>query len=141
MLPDTDVLLLIPQRPPFVMISGLLATDERITRTCLYIDVNNVLVDDGYFTEAGLIENVAQTAAARAGCQARAENRAVDAGYISAVKNLRVFGLPQAGQELITEIEVQDQVFTTTLIIGRVWCSGQLVMSCEMSIFIGKPQG
>ena len=51
------------------------------------------MVDSGYFTEGGLMENMAQTAAARAGYLAKAENKPVSGGYIGAVKDFEVFFL------------------------------------------------
>lgn len=136
MLPDNHVDNLIPQQAPFVMISELLAVDERSARTRLHISAGNVLVDKGRFTEAGLVENMAQTAAARAGYQAKASGTPVQVGYISAVKNLQVTRLPEAGQELITEIEITDTVFNTMLLTGKVWCNGDLIAGCEMSVFL-----
>ena len=47
------------------------------------------------FKEPGLVENIAQTAAARAGYISHTENKPVLVGYIGAVNNLQVFSLPK----------------------------------------------
>ena len=44
-----------------------------------------MLVSNGEFSEAGLMENIAQTAAARAGYIAVMENKPVAIGYIMSV--------------------------------------------------------
>lgn len=134
--PEEDILSLIPQRPPFVMISKLLYSGESITRSSLRVTEDNIFVENGRFREAGLMENIAQTAAARAGYIARMENLPVQVGYIGAVKNLVITGLPRTGDELITEITIKDQVFDVTIITGKVLCGERIVAQCEMKIFI-----
>lgn len=136
MILEEDILPLIPQRPPFVMISKLLCSDERITRTSFLVTEENVFVEKGLFREPGLMENIAQTAAARAGYIARSGNLPVQVGYIGAVKNLEIAGLPGTGDELVTEIMIKDQVFDVTIITGKVWCRDSLIAQCEMKIFI-----
>ena len=132
-LPVTD---LIPQREPFVMIDELIRSDERTSTTRFRIRPENIFVVDGYFREPGLTENIAQTAAARAGYIAREANHPVMVGYIGAVKNLEIFDLPRVEDELETEITIENQIFEVTLITGRVTCDSKLVAQCEMKIFI-----
>jgi 3-hydroxymyristoyl/3-hydroxydecanoyl-(acyl carrier protein) dehydratase len=137
MILEDDILPLIPQRPPFVMISKLLSSDEGSTRTSFQIREENIFVEKGFLREPGLMENIAQTAAARAGYMARMANMPVQVGYIGAVKNLEIIGdLPKAGEELITEIKIKDQVFDVTIISGTIWCKEVVVAQCEMKIFI-----
>ena len=59
------------------MVDKLLYADETTTRSSFIIPADNVFVMDGIFQEAGLMENMAQTAAARAGYMAKAENKPV----------------------------------------------------------------
>jgi predicted hotdog family 3-hydroxylacyl-ACP dehydratase len=134
--PDENIQLLIPQRPPFIMVGQLLGTDEHVTRTSFRIREDNIFVAGGRFTEPGLLENIAQTAAARAGAISRMENKPVQVGYIGAVKNLEILDLPKTGDEIITEIRIEDQVFDVTLISGKVWCNEMVVARCEMKIFM-----
>lgn len=133
---EEDILSLIPQRPPFVMIDKLLYFNERITQTSFLITTENIFVENGAFCAAGLMENMAQAAAARAGHIARLENKPVSAGYIGAVKNLEIMVLPKINDELITEIKLESQVFDIMLISGRVSCKDNLVATCEMKIFV-----
>jgi len=120
------------------MVDELLHCDESCTRTAFHIREENVLVANGEFTEGGLMENIAQTAAARAGYLAMRENKPVLPGYIGAVKNFEVFGLPKVNNDLVTEISIENQVFDVTVISGIVMCNDIIVARCEMNIFIGK---
>jgi predicted hotdog family 3-hydroxylacyl-ACP dehydratase len=138
MAPEEDILSLIPQRPPFVMIDKLLYFNETITQTSFLITKENIFVETGEFCEAGLMENIAQAAAARAGYIARLENKPVSPGYIGAVKNLEIMGLPKINDELITEIKLESHVFDIMFISGRVCCKDNLVATCEMKIFVGE---
>ena len=62
-----DVHELLPQQEPFVMIGTITYFDEERTVTETTIAADNIFVDDGLFSASGLIENVAQTCAARIG--------------------------------------------------------------------------
>jgi len=119
-----------------VMISKLLSSDESSTRTSLLVTEENIFVEKGLFREPGLMENIAQTAAARAGYMARLAGLPVQVGYIGAVKNLVITGLPKTNDEIITEIKIKDQVFDVTIISGTIWCREEVVAQCEMKIFI-----
>jgi predicted hotdog family 3-hydroxylacyl-ACP dehydratase len=134
--PIKNILSLLPQQPPFVMIDQLHHSDEKLTRSGFRVTAENVLTFNGEFTEAGLLENIAQTAAARAGYMASAENKPVQLGYIGAVKNFEVFSLPKINDELITEIQIDEQVFTVSMISGKIWCNDQLIAQCEMKVFM-----
>ena len=131
-----DITLLIPQRSPFVMVNKLVYFDDKITRTNFIIKKDNILLEDDHFSAAGLVENIAQTAAARVGYIAGIEKKSVQVGYIGAVKNLVINHLPSINDELITEVSVINQIFDVTIISGKVKCNNILIASCEMKIFI-----
>ena len=134
--PENNISSLIPQQPPFVMIDALLFSDDTITRCGFRVRADNVFTINGVFVEAGLLENMAQTAAARAGYISRLENKPVEIGYIGAVKNLEIFGLPNTNDELISEIQIKETVFNMSMITGKVWCKNKLMAQCELKIFM-----
>jgi predicted hotdog family 3-hydroxylacyl-ACP dehydratase len=135
-----QILSLIPQRPPFVMIDELVYSDEKVTRTKMKVAADNIFVENGFFVEAGLLENIAQTAAARSGHASKNLGEPVKVGYIGAVKNFEVFGLPKLSDTLETEISVSNRVFDVTVINGSVKCNDQVMAQCEMKIFIINPK-
>lgn len=118
------------------MVSKLLYIDETKAKSSFIIEQDNVFLKNGLFQEAGLMENIAQTAALRSGYTANAENKPVANGYIGAIKDLEIFDLPKAGDELITEIAIENQVFNVTVLSGKVWHNGKLLAQCEMKVFI-----
>jgi predicted hotdog family 3-hydroxylacyl-ACP dehydratase len=131
---------LIPQKAPFVMIDHLTYTDEKSSRTRFCVKANNVLVEDGEFSAAGLVENIAQTAAARAGYLAQSHNKSGAIGYIGAIKNLEVFSLPKINDILETEIVIDNQIFDVTLISGKVKKGEEILAQCQMKVFVIQQQ-
>ena len=129
---------IIPQRPPFVMISELVYCEDEDTRSKFFVEADNIFLKEDRLMEPALVENIAQTAAARAGWLALNENRPVALGYIGAIQQLEIFDLPVKGDILDTEIKVMNQVFNVTLISGKLSCEGRLLATCEMKIFISK---
>ncbi len=138
MIQEENIQSLIPQRPPFVMVDKLLSFSDTTISTGLCIKADNIFVENGEFKEPGLVENIAQTAAARAGYISKSENKPVLVGYIGAVNNLQVYFLPKTGDELITEITIENQIFDVTLISGKIVCNGKLIAQCNMKIFINQ---
>jgi hypothetical protein len=126
----------LPQRPPFIMVGKLLHADEKMTVTSYIVEKDNILVEDGIFGEAGLLENIAQTAAVGAGYKATIEKKPVLNGYIGVVKNFFLFGLPKVNDELKTEVRETSQFFRMHTIEGKVWCGEKLLAQCEMKIFL-----
>jgi predicted hotdog family 3-hydroxylacyl-ACP dehydratase len=126
----------IPQRPPVVMISGLLEVNDKLTRTGLQIADDNLFVENGKLMPPGLLENMAQTAAARIGYISQQEHTPVPIGFIGAVKDFEVFDLPPAGSFIETITEIQSQVFNATMVSGKVMHEGKVMAQCELKIFI-----
>jgi len=118
------------------MVDKIVASGECFTRSSFLVTAENIFVVNGSLKEPGLVENIAQTAAARAGYMALAEDKPVKLGYIGAVRNLQVNGLPKINDEIITEITVEKQIFDVSVISGKITCNETILAQCEMKIFI-----
>ena len=90
---DFDIQDLIPQRPPMVMIDKLTEAGEISAAGELKIHESNLFCENGLFRETGLIEFIAQTAAAFTGYRNKIRDQKVSEGYIGAVKNLVIHEL------------------------------------------------
>lgn len=130
------ILELIPQRAPFVLVDEFVYEDEQTLYSLFRVPGDHVLVDGGLLSEGGLVENIAQTAAARAGYLCRKEGQPVPLGYIGAVQHLHIYDLPKVGDELRTTIIIKHQVFNSTQVEGTVRLGDKVLGSCEMKIFI-----
>jgi predicted hotdog family 3-hydroxylacyl-ACP dehydratase len=127
---------LIPQREPMVMIDRLLHNDDKKTVTSFKIEENNIFIRDGHLSEYGLIENIAQTAAARIGYIAMETGSKVPIGFIAGIKDLKILRLPEKSSVIITEIIIVDHVLGMTIITGQNSSEGKMLASCEMRIFL-----
>lgn len=127
---DIDVLDLLPQRPPFVMIGHLESFTEEVTVTTFTITEDNIFVTDGEMDEEGVVENVAQTCAARMGYM----NKYVKLGFIGAIKDMTFIRKPKVGETLTTRVEVISEVLSITLVKATVTASGEEISSCQMKI-------
>lgn len=133
-----DILQLIPQRPPIVMVDSFYGIEENISRSGLTILPNNLFCQDGFFQETGIIEHVAQSAAARIGYIYRLASQPVPLGFIGSVEKMRIYQLPAVNTELLTEITIIQEVFDITLISALVKSRAQLIAECRMKIFLKK---
>lgn len=133
---DISMRELIPQRPPFVMIDKLLSFDMVFTVTQLEIRDDNVFCKDGRLSAEGLMENIAQTCAARMGYINMTKNEAVKIGVIGSVNNYEVFRLPKVGEVIITTIEMMEEMFQVTMVKATVKCGEETLAQANMKIAI-----
>lgn len=131
---DIDILSLIPQRRPFVMVDRLTAFSETLSTGELSITGDNLFCRDNVLTETGIMENIAQTCAARIGYINMTNSESVKIGVIGAIKNLRIFGLPKVGDTITTTVKVVCEVLAITMVTAEVRCGDTLIASCEMKI-------
>lgn len=120
------------------MIQTLERCDDSGAATTFTIPGDNVLVEDGFFMEPGLVENIAQTAAARIGYICQQEGKPVPLGFIGAVQQLKIDSLPKPGDLIETSINIINQIFNATIVEGVVSLGGKQIASCEMRIFVSE---
>jgi len=132
---EIDIIKLIPQKPPFVMVDKLLYCDPKTTKTSLSVREDNIFFNNGFLAEAGLIENIAQTCAARVGNENNnLGNNGVKIGFIGMIRNLEIIRLPKAGETLVTQVNLVEEVFQVSLVNATVCVGDEVITSCEMKI-------
>ena len=139
-LADIDILDLIPQRAPFMMVDSLIYYDPIVAKTVFTIREDNIFcTGDGRMEEAGLIENIAQTCAARMGYQEKTEqqrNGVIKIGFIGMIKTMEIFRNPIVGEQLDTTVNIIENFFNTSLVETKVEAAGETIATCEMKIFL-----
>jgi len=133
-----EILRYIPQRPPIVLVSRIYSCDDQAVVTGFDINDAHIFVKHGALQEPGIIENMAQTAASRAGYDAVTNNSTPAVGFIGNIKDLVIHRLPQSNAELITRVSTKTQVMNVSLVNAESYCNGELVASCEMKIFLSE---
>lgn len=135
-----DILELLPQRRPFVMIDSLLYCDMAVTRTSLEVREDNIFNDGGHLSTAGICENIAQTCAARLGYLSLASGQPVRLGFIGAISNMQMSRTPRAGEVLVTEINVLQEVFNITLVHAVVRSGDEIIAETDLKIALADDE-
>lgn len=131
-----NILDLIPQRAPIVMVDEFLGIDGNVSRTRFAASEDNLFVEDGVLTECGIIEHIAQSAAARMGYIFKSQNQPIPIGYIGSVNNFELKEFAKVGQVISTSIEIIQEVFGISLIQARCCVDDREIASCRMKIFL-----
>lgn len=135
-----ELLELIPQRPPFVMVDELSFHTDMLSKSKFVIKNDCLLLENKQITEAGLTENIAQTAALSSGYKSKISNQQPPVGFIGAIKSLQIYSRPAVGDSLDTQVEFLHQIGPVSIIHGKSFCGNELVAECEMKIFLQENQ-
>ena len=136
---DINVLELLPQRPPFVMVDHMTGYGETQSSCSLTVRPDNVFFEDGCLASAGLIEHIAQTCAARLGYYNKYVLKAdVRLGFIGEVKNLSIVRLPREGETIETTVTVVQEIFDVTLVSAEVRVGQEVIATTSLKIAQGE---
>ena len=128
----TALLAYLPQRPPMVLVDALWQADAKQAQTSFTIQSDTIFVQDGCFQAPGLLENMAQTAAIRAGWIAKGSPNTL--GYMAAIKNTRIYALPTIQTIITTKIYLNYQTDSFLLYRGFVYVKEQLMAESDFTI-------
>ncbi|MBE6286901.1 MAG: hydroxymyristoyl-ACP dehydratase [Mediterranea massiliensis] len=131
-----ELLKLIPQRAPIVMVDAIYEVDAAGATTGLTITNDNIFCSQGCLQEVGLIEHIAQSAAALAGYEPFKQGLPPKPGFIGEIKKCKLHRLPYTGETLHTRLEVKGEAAGVTLIAAQTCTTQGLVATCQMKIFI-----
>ena len=132
-----DLHTVLPQQEPFVMVGSLIAFDADSSVTETLIREDNIFVDDGHFSASGMMENIAQTYAARVGFYNKyVLYKDVQVGFIGAVRNYVVHSLAPVGEVITTRVDILQDVFGMTLANAQVTCRGEVIAEAEIKLAV-----
>ncbi len=126
---------ILPQRPPFVLVDRLSHYDP-VRTVCLFeVRPDHLMVENGRLSACGLIENIAQTCAARIGyIHKYILHRPIALGYIASVSDMEIHRLPAVGETLETVVEVRQEIFGMTSATAAIRSGEELLAAAEMKI-------
>lgn len=141
---EENILELIPQRYPMVMLDSLVSCDEKQVVSQLTIRQDNLFLNRHGLTSAGMMEAMAQTAAARTGFlmknQPGGANKKIPVGVIGSIKNFRLNFQPLIGSVIVTTISIEHEVLQATVVKGKVEMNGELAAESDLQIFLTEDQ-
>jgi predicted hotdog family 3-hydroxylacyl-ACP dehydratase len=129
---------LLPQKAPFVMVDKFLYFAENTIVAGLTVSANAIFIQDGSFTEPGIIEHMAQAVALYTGYQFYLKKEPAPTGYIGSIKEVTVHKLPVVGDELVTEVTVLQEFMGITLVDIVTKCGSVIIAKSQMKTVLAK---
>ena len=140
-----DISQFLPHRPPVLMVDKWLSINEKEVKTIFTIPSNCIFVANGQFQECGLIENAAQTCSTIVGetfisSYASPEVAKPVIGFISSIKKMMIFQLPNALETIVTHAKLLARLDTNDYCICNVkceiYCQDVLLLDSVINLFI-----
>ena len=136
---NVDVHDILPQQEPFVMIDSLVRFEMESSTTETLVREDNIFVEDGVFSAYGMMENIAQTCAARIGYYNKyILHKDVQVGFIGAVRDYEVLRLPPVGSVITTTVDVQEEIFGMTLARAEILCGGETIATAQIKLSVAN---
>lgn len=133
-----EILNLIPQRPPFVLVDKIYEHSEKEILSGFTVPAGHILVNGKGLSEAGIIEHFAQSVALHQGFNFHLKNEPAPVGYIGSIKNIEIYTLPRVGTEIRSRITVLQQIMGVTMVSGEVFLDETMIAQGEMRTIIAK---
>ena len=155
---DINVLDLLPQRPPFIMIDKLIHCDHTSSKAIFEVREDGLFCNNGSMEETGLIENIAQTCAAGASFKQLLENNGFNIsgeinntfseqksntssvgakiGVIVMINSLEIKRRPLVGEVLETTMTIEAEFSPATLVRSEVRIGDEIVAICRMKLLL-----
>lgn len=136
---SVDISEILPQRRPFVMVSGLRSFSMEETVTWFKVINDNTFMDGDVLEADGLIENAAQSCALRIGfINKYILNKPVDIGYVCAVKSFNIFRPAHFGEILVTRIRVADEFGSVLMVDVSISSGDEKIATGSMTIALDE---
>ncbi len=132
----------LPHREPMQMVDTITHISSTNIVTEFLVKDDCIFVEENVLVEAGLIENMAQTCSAVVGQFFVSEENPLKCviGYISAIKRLEIYSLPQVLQSVRTEAQQLSRFDSDGYSICSMQCTAYHnnteLANAEMNLFI-----
>jgi 3-hydroxymyristoyl/3-hydroxydecanoyl-(acyl carrier protein) dehydratase len=128
---------LLPQAAPFLFVDKItdFNYETYACETSFLLSENTLLVEDNCLTEAGLLENIAQTCAVQIGFVNKyILKKDIQIGFIGAVKNLKITNFARLGDKLETTIEILNEFANMKIARCTVRVDNEIIAEGELKI-------
>ncbi len=131
---DIPITRLIPQRSPFVMVDRVLSCDMTDAVTEFVVREDNIFLDDMTLAPTGIIENIAQSCAARMGCVNMQQKESVKLGFIGDIRNCQIIRCPKCHEKMTTYVNIIEEIFNLTLASVTVKIGDEVISTARIKI-------
>jgi 3-hydroxymyristoyl/3-hydroxydecanoyl-(acyl carrier protein) dehydratase len=132
---------LLPQAEPFLFVDKItdFNYETHACKTSFFISQHTRLVEDNRLTEAGLLENIAQTCATQIGFVNKyILKKDIQIGFIGAVKNLKITNFARREDTLETSIDILTEFADMKIAYCTVRVANEIIAEGELKIAL-KP--
>nr|WP_315140749.1 ABC transporter permease [uncultured Flavobacterium sp.] len=136
----------LPHRAPMLMVDMILEMDDEKVETIFEIREDNIFLENGFFTESGLVENMAQTCSAVVAKNYFINENDIDksginvVGFISGIKTLQIHSLPQVNNVVVTKALLVSKFITESYSLCTMKCKAsraeELLLEGEITLYI-----
>lgn len=142
---NIDIKKLLPHREPMLMASNMPYLDSTSVETNFDIDPNCIFLKNGKLTEAGLIENAAQSCGAIVAQSYAHRNESNEIvgqviGFISAIKTIKITDLPEVNERIVTKGKLisrfDEKTFSLCTVESTTFRNDELIVACTFNFLI-----
>lgn len=133
-----DILKLIPQRKPIIMVDSLLEYSESDILSELTVVADNIFVFESYLQESGLLEHMAQTVAMHTGYSFFIREEQAPKGYIGSIQKAEIIRLPKNGEKIQSRAEIVQEFMGVTLVNITSYIGDQVIATSQMKTVIAS---
>ena len=118
------------------MVDNIVTCNEDYCKTTFEVRRDNIMLEGDTLLEGGVIENIAQSCAARIGYLAiHTKMQSVRIGVIGGIKDLTINKLPKVGDTLTTEIfKVLSDFGDMSVLDAKTTCDGEVIATGEIKV-------
>src|SRR5574344_1436255 len=110
----------IPQRSPMILVDHILYCTTDTAMTDFVISSDHIFVKDSQLTAIGLLENMAQTCAARIGYLD--QSKEIKIGVIGNIKHCEIIRLPRINEKIQTTITLDTEFVNAVVVHAKIQC-------------------
>lgn len=124
---------LLPQQPPFRFVDRLVSYGDVDTVTAYTVPQDCLFLEDGRMLEAGILEHMAQSSAARVGYLNRyIRHQDVKIGFIGSIRGAKMHRAPRAGETLTTTVSLVQEIFGISMVSVTVRSGEEILAEASM---------
>jgi predicted hotdog family 3-hydroxylacyl-ACP dehydratase len=141
-----DINRFLPHRDPMLMVDLILNMDDKNVQTIFKIKEDNIFIENNFFVESGLIENMAQTCSSIVAKDYFVDqnNQPKDdvnvVGFISGIKKLKIHMLPKVGDQLLTKASLvsiyNSDAYSLCTMSCEISADENLLLEGEINLYI-----
>ncbi|MBD1424375.1 hypothetical protein H8B17_02175 [Sphingobacterium arenae] len=133
-----ELLLLIPQRAPIVMVSTLESYDDKRLVSTFVVCEENIFVNEVTLVESGLLEHMAQSVALHTGYSYFLKGENAPMGYIGSMQDVDIQDLPEIGETVFSTVTILQEFMGVTLVEIETKLEDSVIARARMKTVIAK---